>query len=175
LTFNRAPRVAVGLTGDLATLSEGMSGLVAEDRTALYDSLVFALHYLTGTTGRRAVLVLSDGLDKGSRFGFEQALESARRAGVAIYAIGLDLDGGETSAAAKRLAQFAAETGGRSFFLSGTAGLPAVYEAVERELRAQYRIAYQSSNSAVADQFRLVQVSLPGSGLEPRTISGYYP
>ncbi len=175
ITFNRAPRVAVQLTSDVDTLAEGLSGLVAEDRTSLYDSLVYALHYLAGTKGQRAVLLLSDGLDKGSRFGFEQALESARRAGVAIYAIGIDLEGGHRSEAAKKLARFAAETGGRSYFLQGTDGLPEVYRAIERELRSRYRIAYQSSNSSVEDHFRLVQVQLPGSDLEPRTINGYYP
>jgi VWFA-related protein len=175
ITFNRAPRVAVGLTSDLDTLAEGLSGLVAEDRTSLYDSLVYALHYLAGAKGQRTVLLLSDGVDKGSRFGYEQALESARRAGVAIYTIGIDLEGGQGSDAAKKLTRFAAETGGRSYFLAGTDGLPAVYRAIERELRAQYRIAYQSSNSSVDDQFRLVEVQLPGTELEPRTISGYYP
>jgi Ca-activated chloride channel homolog len=175
VTFNRAPRVAVGLTSDLATLAEGLTGLVAEDRTALYDSLVYTLHYLAGAKGQRTVLLLSDGLDKGSRFRFEQALESARRAGIAIYAVGLDLAPAEAAAAKDTLSRLAAETGGRSFFIAGTAALPGVYREIERELRAQYRIAYQSTNASVEDRFRLVQVQVAGPGLEARTISGYYP
>ncbi|HEX9670132.1 MAG TPA: VWA domain-containing protein, partial [Thermoanaerobaculia bacterium] len=175
ITFNRAPRVAVGLTSDLATLAEGLTGLVAEDRTALYDSLVYTLHYLAGATGQRTVLLLSDGLDKGSRFRFEQALESARRAGIAIYAVGLDLAPGEAMVAKETLSRLAAETGGRSFFIAGTEALPGVYHEIERELRAQYRISYQSTNGSVEDRFRLVQVQVAGPGLEARTISGYYP
>ena len=175
ITFNRAPRVAVGLTSDLATLAEGLTGLVAEDRTALYDSLVYTLHYLAGAKGQRTVLLLSDGLDKGSRFRFEQALESARRAGIAIYAVGLDLAPAEAAAAKEKLSRLAAETGGRSFFIAGTEALPGVYREIERELRAQYRIAYQSTNAGVEDRFRLVQVQVGGPGLEARTISGYYP
>ncbi|HVF59891.1 MAG TPA: VWA domain-containing protein [Thermoanaerobaculia bacterium] len=175
ITFNRAPRVAVGLTSDLATLAEGLTGLVAEDRTALYDSLVYTLHYLSGAKGQRTVLLLSDGVDKGSRFRFEQALESARRAGIAIYAVGMDLAPAEAAAAKETLSRLAAETGGRSFFIAGTEALPGVYREIERELRAQYRIAYQSSNAGVEDRFRLVQVQVGGPGLEARTISGYYP
>ncbi|MGH9362127.1 MAG: VWA domain-containing protein, partial [Thermoanaerobaculia bacterium] len=175
ITFNRAPRVAVGLTSDLTTLAEGLTGLVAEDRTALYDSLVYALHYLAGAKGQRTVLLLSDGLDKGSRFGFAQALESARRAGIAIYAVGLDLAPSEAAGARETLTRLAVETGGRSFFIAGTEALPGVYREIERELRAQYRLSYQSSNSSVEDRFRLVQVEVAAPGVEARTISGYYP
>ena len=173
ITFNQAPHVAVGLTNDLAELEEGFTGLVAEDQTSLYDSVVFSLHYLTGAKGQRAVLLLSDGVDRSSRFNFEQTLEYARRAGVTVYAIGLDLPPGES--ASDKLTRLAAETGGRSFFLKSTDQLEGVYQEIERELRAQYRIAYQSTNTSTEDTFRAVQVDLGKSGLDARTISGYYP
>jgi Ca-activated chloride channel family protein len=172
ITFNRAPRVAVGLTGDLAALEEGLSGLVAEEETSLYDSLIFSLYYLGGTSGQRAVLLLSDGLDRTSSFRFEDALECARRAGIAVYTIGLDLP---HDAAAQRLARLAAETGGRSFFLEGTAELGQAYEEIERDLRSRYRISYQSSNTRPGEAFRTVRVEVARPGVEARTISGYYP
>ncbi len=172
ITFNQAPHVAVGLTHDIAELEEGFTGLVAEDQTSLYDSVVFSLHYLTGAKGQRAVLLLSDGVDRSSRFNFEQTLEYARRAGITVYAIGLDLpQGGEAS---DKLTRLAAETGGRSFFLKGTDQLEGVYQEIERELRSQYRVAYQSTNTSPEDAFRAVQVKV-GTGLDARTISGYYP
>jgi Ca-activated chloride channel family protein len=173
ITFNQAPQVAVGLTGDIAELEEGFTGLVAEDQTSLYDSVVFSLHYLTGAKGQRAVLLLSDGVDRSSRFTFEQTLEYARRAGITVYAIGLDLpQGGEASA---KLTRLAVETGGRSFFLKGTDQLDGVYQEIERELRSQYRVAYQSTNTSAEDAFRAVQVEVGQTGLDARTISGYYP
>jgi Ca-activated chloride channel family protein len=172
ITFNRAPRVAVGLTGELAALEEGFSGLVAEEETSLYDSLIFSLYYLGGASGQRAVLLLSDGLDRTSSFRFEDALESARRAGIAVYAIGIDLP---HDSAAQRLARLAAETGGRSFFLKGTAELGRAYQEIERDLRSRYRISYQSSNTHPGEAFRAVRVQVARSGLEARTISGYYP
>jgi VWFA-related protein len=175
ITFNSAPRVAVGLTGDLAALEEGLSGLVARDETALYDSVIYSLYYLTGAKGQRAVLVLSDGLDRSSDFRYEDALESARRAGIAVYAIGLDLPNGHRGEAARRLARLADETGGKSFFVKGTSELPGIYEEIERELRSQYRLVYQSTNSSTADAFRAVRVEVDKEGMEARTISGYYP
>jgi Ca-activated chloride channel family protein len=172
ITFNRKPRVAVGLTGDLAVLEDGLSGLVAEEETSLYDSLIFSLNYLGGASGQKAILLLSDGEDRTSGFRFEDTLESARRAGIAVYAIGIGLPKGEAS---QRLARLAAETGGRSFFLKETGELEKVYGEIERDLRARYRISYQSSNTRPGDAFRVVQVKVARPGAEARTISGYYP
>jgi Ca-activated chloride channel family protein len=172
ITFNRAPRVVVGLTGDLAALEGGLAGLVADDATALWDSLIFSLYYLGGASGQRAVLLLSDGEDRTSGFGYAAALECARRAGVAIYAVGVGLREGEP---VERLSRLAAETGGSSFFLKGMDELPAVYAAIERDLRSRYRITYQSSNTHPGEAFRAVKVEVGKPGMEARTISGYYP
>jgi Ca-activated chloride channel family protein len=175
ITFNDAPRVAVDLTGDLAALEEGLSGLVAQDETALYDSVIYSLYYLTGARGQRAVFVLSDGLDRASGFRFEDALESARRAGIAVYAVGLDLPNGRHGEAARNLSRLAEETGGRSFFVNGAGELAAVYAEIEHELRTQYRLVYQSTNNSTTETFRAVRVEVDKPGLEARTISGYYP
>ena len=172
ITFNRSPRVAVGLTADLKALEDGLSGLMADEETSLYDSLIFSLQYLGGAPGQRAVLLLSDGEDHTSTFGFAEVLESARRAGIAVYAIGIELPkGGPT----EQLARLAAETGGRSFFLRGTGDLDRAYQEIERDLRSRYRISYQSSNTTPGDAFRAVRVELARPGVEARTISGYYP
>ncbi len=172
ITFNRSPHVAVGLTADLKALEDGLSGLVADEETSLYDSLIFSLQYLGGAPGQRAILLLSDGDDRTSSFGFAEVLESARRAGIAVYAIGIDLPkGGPT----EHLARLAAETGGRSFFLRGTGDLDRAYQEIERDLRSRYRISYQSSNTTPGDAFRAVRVELARAGVEARTVSGYYP
>jgi hypothetical protein len=67
-------------------------------------------------------------------------------------------------------------TGGRSFFAKDASELAGVYSQIEKDLRAQYRIAYQSSNTGTDGAFRTVQVQMAKEGgLEARTISGYYP
>jgi Ca-activated chloride channel family protein len=175
ITFNRSPRVAVRLTNDLEELEEGLTGLLAEDQTSLYDSIAYSLQYLSGVKGQRAVLLLSDGMDRTSRLSFDQALEVARRTGIAVYTIGLGLEDGGRGEAGKKLAKIAAETGGRSWFVTGTADLDGVYAQIERELRSQYHLAYQSTNNSPDTGFRAIRVQLAGKGLETRTISGYYP
>lgn len=172
ITFSRAPHVAVGLTGDLAALEDGLSGMIADEETALYDSLIFSLNYLGGAAGQRAVVLLSDGEDRTSSFHFDDVLETARRAGIAIYAIGIDLP---KKGASEQLARLAAETGGRGFFLRGTGDLGRACDEIGHELRSRYRITYQSSNTTPGNAFRAVRVAVEKPGLEARTISGYYP
>ncbi|RMH23366.1 MAG: VWA domain-containing protein [Acidobacteria bacterium] len=173
ITFNSFPNLAVELTNDRAALGSGLAGLVAEGRTALYDSVMFALYYFTSIRGQRAILVLSDGKDESSRFTFDETLDYARRAGITIYTIGFRL-GGELGAR-RRLARLADETGGRSFFISGIEELEPVYATIQRELRSQYLIAYQSTNTSDDDAFRTVKLEVDRPDVVVKTLSGYYP
>lgn len=172
VTFNDRPALAAKFTNELGALAGGLAGLKAERGTALYDSLIFGLYYFNGIKGQRALLLLSDGKDESSRFKYEDALEYARRAGVTIHAIGLSLPKGE---ARTHLGRIAEETGGRAFFIDSPAELKAIYAEIERELRSQYLIAYQSSNTARGNKFREVEVKVNRSDLEAKTIRGYYP
>ena len=172
ITFNRLPQLAVRLTNDLRELGSGLAGLTAEGQTALYDSLIFSLYHLAGVSGQRAILLLSDGKDEVSRFSFEDTLEYARRAGVTVYAIGLGID---EAGARRRLARLSAQTGGRSYFVRDPALLDEIYASVQRELRSQYMLAYQSSNARTDDGFRRIEVDVRRAGTEVKTMSGYYP
>ncbi|HEX4966841.1 MAG TPA: VWA domain-containing protein [Thermoanaerobaculia bacterium] len=170
ITFNDHPNLAVKFTRDLRSLSEGLAGLKAERGTALYDSLVYSFYTFNGLKGRRALLLLSDGRDEGSRFTWEEALEFARRAGVTVYTIGLGED-----VEKKKLSRLSEETGGRAFFPKDAAELPAIYSTIEEELRSQYLIAYQSATSRKDPGFRTVDLKVTKPGLEAKTIRGYYP
>jgi Ca-activated chloride channel family protein len=175
ITFTSQPQVDVRFTNDVASLSAALEAMRAEGSTALYDSLVFALHYFHGIKGQKALLLLSDGKDEASGFDFDGALAYARRAGVTVYAIGLaeaSLDRG----ARRVLRQLADETGGRSFFVDDVARLASIYAEIQEELRSQYLIAYQSSSNKDPSEFRVVSVQVGGKrDLEVRTMSGYYP
>ncbi len=170
ITFNDHPTLAVKFTRDVKTLAGGLAGLKAERGTALYDSLVFSFYCFNGLKGRRAILLLSDGRDEGSRFTYDEALEFARRSGVTVYAIGL---GDEVEK--RKLAVIAEETGGRAFFPRDAGELAGIYAAIEEELRSQYLIAYQSATARKDRGFRLVDLKVSRPGLEAKTIRGYYP
>jgi VWFA-related protein len=170
ITFNDHPNLTVKFTNDVPTLAGGLAGLKAERGTALYDTVIFTLYYFTGMKGQRAIVLLSDGKDEGSRFTYDDALDYARRAGVTIYSIGLgeDID-------KRKLTNLAEETGGRSFFLKSIDELTSIYATIEQELRSQYLIAYQSTNTSGGSDFRTVDLKVGRSGLEAKTIRGYYP
>ena len=170
VTFNDHPFLAVKFTNEVSTLAGGLAGIKAERGTALYDSLIFTLYYFNGIKGQRAILLLSDGKDEGSRFTWEDALETARRAGVAIYPVGL----GE-KIDKKKLEKLALETGGRAFFLKSADELSGIYAAVEEELRSKYLLAYQSTNTTGSTGFRPVDLTVHRPGVEVKTMRGYYP
>ena len=174
ITFNDHPNLAAKFTNDLKTLAGGLAGLKAERGTALYDSLIFSLYYFNGIKGQRALILLSDGRDEVSRFTFEDTLEYARRAGVSIYSIGLNL-GKKLSDARRKLVKLSRETGGASFFIDSASDLPAIYASIQRELRSRYYVAYQSTNATNDNDFRSIEVQLARSGLEAKTLRGYYP
>ncbi len=174
VTFSDQPNLAVRFTNEQEILAGGLAGLRAEGETALYDSLIYTLYYFGGLRGKRAVILLSDGADTKSRYQFDDVLEYARRSGVALYAVGINLKSNETDIRIK-LERLAEETGGRSFFISGSRELKGVYEKVEAELRSQYLLAYQSSNAGREEKFRAVEVKMAKPGLEAKTMRGYYP
>ena len=171
VTFNDHPNLSTKFTNDLQSLAGGLAGLKAERGTALYDSIIFTLYYFNGIRGQRALLMLSDGKDESSRFEFEDTLEYARRAGVAIYVIGLKLPRKDYG----KLSKLAEETGGRSFLIDDASELTAVYDAIQNELRSRYLLAYQSSNTSGKKDFRSIEVDLRSSGLQAKTLRGYYP
>ena len=173
LVFNDTWDLKVPLTSRTEDLTSGLSGLVAEGETALYDSLVYALYYFSGLSGKRALVLLTDGEDSSSRYKYEDTLEFARRSGVAIYAIGLDLTSREFDVLAK-LRRLASETGGNCYTVSRASELQAIYEKIEQELRTQYVLAYQSSEST-GDAYRTVEVRVAEPGLKAKTIPGYFP
>jgi Ca-activated chloride channel family protein len=177
VTFNQRPELAVRFTGNPEVLAGGLAGAHASGGTALWDSLIFTLHYFSGVQGKRAVVLLTDGDDQASRFSFEEALDFARRTGVTLYPIGLGAASG-TPVVRSKLLKLAAETGGRAFFVGRAVELAKVYTVVERELRNQYLLVYQSTldaEGAAGEGFRQVTVEVTRPGVEAKTIRGYYP
>jgi Ca-activated chloride channel homolog len=174
ITFNGETNLAVRFTNDREVLAGGLSGLHADGSTALYDSIIYALYYFGGVRGKRAVVLLTDGRDEGSKFRYQDALEYAKHSGIAFYTIGL----GSTARlpdVRMKLTQLATETGGRAFFVERAAELSGTYHDIETELRSQYLLAYQSSKQTNDGKFRTVSVKLQRAGLEARTVPGYYP
>ncbi len=175
ITFNAKPHMAVRFTNDREVLAGGLANLTAEGTTALYDSIIYTLYTFGGIKGKRAIVLLTDGMDEGSRYKFSDALDYARRAGVTIYTVGIHLEPKEVDVRSK-LQRLAEETGGRFFFIERAGELGQVYSAVEADLRTQYLLAYESTQQGGdREKFRTVEVKVTRPGLEAKTMRGYYP
>jgi VWFA-related protein len=174
IPFNERPLLAVKLTGDAEALHRALAGVQAVGGTAIYDSLIFALHYLQGVRGERAILLLTDGGDRASQYSFEESLGYARRAGVTIYSIGLGI-GKLDLVARTHLAKLAAETGGRSWFVDSASDLQGVYAEIGEDLRSRYLLAYQPSNAGKPGEFHPVAVQVDRPGVEVEAMTGYFP
>jgi VWFA-related protein len=173
VSFARRPRLEMPPTDDVGAVTQALLGLQAVGDTALHDALVHSLYYFRGVQGQRALVLLSDGDDNASYINYKDALEYARRSGVAIYTIGLNISVMEPGIRGK-LNELAEATGGRTFFAK-TEDLPGIYKQIETELRSRYLVAYNSNETGGQPGFRPVEVKVKKSGLKSRTARGYYP
>jgi VWFA-related protein len=172
--FNDRTAMLEGFSADFGALERAMIALRADGETALYDATVYGLFQFSGVRGRKAMIVLSDGDDNASRMDFDKALDYAKRSGVTIYTVGIDLPITKVGIRS-HLTRLARTTGGEAFFLARGAALQPVYERINQELRSQYLLAYTSTSEAPPDIFRKVAVKVKVPKVEVRTISGYYP
>lgn len=191
--FSSQTRILQAFTADLELARQAVKQAVARGGTALYTAIYVALDQLTrsrvqetGDVRRPAIVVLTDGKDTSSLIQFDDVLERARRAGVAIYAVSLvspsDTSDADSSAGRRflddsdlALKTLAKETGGRSFFPRDLAELAGVYESVAGELSTQYALGYEPTSAREDGAYHhlLVRV-VTRPDARPRTRTGYY-
>jgi len=166
------PRRRQPLTGDRAAVATALDSMQPQGRTALYDAVASGIRELREEKNRRAIVVLTDGGDTTSVWSYGEVEKLAREAGVPIYFI--VYEGSENEARdLDRLRFLAAQTGG--FVATATnQNLMAKYEAIEKDLRAQFAITYQISDFGKSNEWRSVRVVVDSPKLTARTIKGYF-
>lgn len=148
--------------------------------TVLYDAVYLASdEMLKPQVGRKAVVLVSDGNDYGSRLDMDEAVEAAHRADVVVYGIRyFDREfyfrsgamGGGGHGTLKKLGR---ETGGSVFEVTKKQPLEEIFDQIQAELRSQYNIGYTSSNTEPG--FRKIELRAKDKGLKVSSRSGYYP
>jgi VWFA-related protein len=174
LTFSGRPVLRMPLTDDVEAVGRSLEGLQAVGATALHDAIVHALYYYRGTHGQKVLVLLSDGDDTSSDISFKDALEYAKRSGVAVYTIGLNVPVFSTGVRSK-LGSLAEETGGQTYFISKASELASIYERIGAELRSRYLLAFNAERKAGDKSYHAVDVKVLKRGLKARTAHGYYP
>jgi Ca-activated chloride channel family protein len=149
----------------------------AKGMTTLNDAIVEAANTLASRPEhRKAIVILSDGMDTFSKATSDKAVESALAVGASIYAV--DMSQIEVSGSGKRLGAaslkgFAEKTGGRFIATPGGPALRDAFSGIADELGHQYTISYRPANQTRDGKWRALEVKVKREDLTVRTRKGY--
>jgi VWFA-related protein len=151
--------------------------------TKLYDAIYLASNdELSSKTGRKALLLITDGNDRRSYYTRSQAIEAAQRADAIIYSIyyadtgeqrfGQRADdGGAGLAGLKRMSE---ETGGRAFTVDKKHPLQQAFTDIQEEMRSQYAVAWKPANTERNGEYREIEVRARNADYVVQARKGYY-
>ena len=149
----------------------------AKGMTTLNDAIVEAAKTLADRPEhRKAIVVLSDGMDTFSKASSEKAVESALAVGASIFAVdmaSLEIAGSANRQSAGQLKAFAEKTGGRFVSTPGGPALRDAFAGIADELGNQYTISYRPINKKRDGKWRTLEVKVPQEDLTVRTRKGY--
>ena len=167
--FSSRAHLAEGFTSDISRLRDKLTLVPAQGNTALYDGVYLGLAQLkSGQNPRKALLLITDGEDNHSRYSRRDIREFVREADAQIYVI----DMGRAL-----VGELADMTGGHSYHASVN-NLEETCEKIALELKSQYVIGFESTNTNKDGKFRKLRVKVnPPEGmskLSVRARDGYY-
>ena len=172
--FDDQVRLAQDFTGDITAIEATLASISPYGQTALFDAIMLGIETIEeGQYDQKAILLVSDGSDNASSHVFEEVLEAARQAGVAIYSIGILSDSEVGRKARQGLEELSEITGGRSFFPTRAEEIPALTESVAHELRELYTVGYSPTNARRDGTWRSVRINVTQPPETPRYKTNY--
>jgi VWFA-related protein len=186
--FDQAIVIRQGLTSSHKDLLDTLSLLDAPTQqqasygsgTLLYDAVRMAsIQTMRHQQGRKAFIVLTDGVDEGSTVTLEDAIGSAQRAGTLVYCIlfsDASYYGGRLLGPGGKhvLERLAAETGGAFYEVSKGKSVESIFSSIEEDLRSEYSIGFVSDQPVIHSGFREIRVSVKTKGLRVQATDRYY-
>ena len=141
--------------------------------TALYDAIYLACgDKLNGEAGRKAVVIVTDAQDEGSKVRLEEAIEAAQRTDTVIHLLLVaDPRFGGNVGVPRRLTE---ETGGRLIIVNSEKKLEEAFDQISEELRSQYTLGYYPTNTSKDGKFRKIRVDASNHDYKVLTRKGYY-
>lgn len=165
VTFNTVVKYVQPLTSDRTALKAAIEKLNAYDDTAMYDALAEGTGILKDIPGRKAIIVLTDGLDNRSKTTPDQVIQGIGPAGVSISTIGLgdpQKTGVNSGLDENSLRAFSSRAGGIYSYANDPDTLKNLYQLYGRALQSEYRIVYTSPSGLRDGANRALSVSLAG-------------
>ena len=145
----------------------------------LYQAAYLAARHMQERKGRKALIVVSDWSDLGTRLGLESVLQAAEESSTILYPIRLSermtlARAGRSEAATNSLLRKVAEdTGGRNLEVNADHPLETLLEQIRQELHAQYLLGYTPLGTAGGNAYRRIEVAVHTEGLQVRARAGY--
>ena len=175
ITFDTQTYYVQPVTTDTVALINAIDGLVTGGDTSMFDALIEAENALEGIEGRKAIIVLADGMDNHSQSTADDVINQIGPSGLTISTIGFG-DAGQSSQAGldePTLKSLAETSGGLYSFAADSAALTALYEQYGRTLQSEYAITYVSPSTLRDGVNRNLTVSLATQGVS--TEANYNP
>lgn len=171
----RVNAVASGGVVTPSTLPQGQNG-----GTDLYDAVYLACHdQLASEAGRKAIILLTDAEDTGSKLTLQQSIEAAQRADTVIHVLRLadepfyfGMGMGYSGASVAR--KMAEDTGGREIEVRNEKSLEKAFDIISEELRSQYVLGYYPTNTNRDGAFRKIKVEVDRPDVKTLARKGYY-
>ena len=139
--------------------------------TNFYDAVYLAAHdKLADEAGRKAIVVLTDAEDTGSKLRLQDAIEAAQRTDTVVHILLVAADGGDESVA-RRITD---ETGGRTIIVRSQKNLEQAFDQISEELRSQYTIGYVPTNKKHDGSYRKIKAEMKNKDYSVLTRRGYY-
>lgn len=175
ITFDTQTYTVQPVTTDTMALINAIDGLKTGGDTSMYDALIEAESALEGIEGRKAIIVLADGLDNHSQASPDDVINKIGPSGLTISTIGFG-DSGTSSQAGldePTLKSLSEKSGGLYSFAADSDALTALYEQFGRALQSEYAITYVSPSTLRDGVNRNLTVSLSAVGVS--TDANYNP
>jgi len=190
IAYDMRPEILSDFSTDRSQAAEALSRLRIPgfSEANLYDTLVFTGERMQDIEGRKAIVLLSSGVDTFSKLTFDKARKAVQDNGIPIYAIGLlqaqrEMGGGmrpgmagamsdlNLAVANEQMRTFSNETGGRAFFPRFDGEMPGIFHAVQESMRNNYVLTYQPSNQTKDGKFRRLKVELVNEDNQPLKVT----
>jgi Ca-activated chloride channel family protein len=176
VTFNERTTLVQNFTRHSSTVRNEVAFRQAGGRTAMYDAVYLGLDQIKGATNeKKALILITDGEDNSSRYSIAEVREFAKESDTQIYAVG---EQGELGYGRSLIQNIVGLTGGRSFFPNSFNELDYYIDLIHAELRHQYVLGYNPTNTTHDGKWRKIQVKLdPPAGLPKlfiRAKEGYF-
>ena len=177
VAYDLRPEMLTDFTQDRGKIQEALQRLNIPgfSESNLYDALTDTADRMSGIEGRKAIVLISSGIDTFSKLNYGETRKKLQESGVPVYPIGLmqalrimaeasgmlgNIQQLDFLQADNAMRTFAKETGGMAFFPRFMGEFPTIFQSIQQAMRSQYVLTYEPSNKARNGAFRKIKVEI---------------